>query len=175
MWRSTLLLCQSLVSPDPPIHSARELFSTHQRTARGSAQLMCLTTEHCVRRQHHEFPDMCVDPCKGSLRRRIRIRLRVENAYRRNVTVGAVYNPVSLKTRRSLQNGQKAGHYRRAHFGLTTFQAVFADIYITDDSPFGLRCVRITPSRPYGASLSRSQQVAACLRAQPKRRISNVF
>ena len=95
-----------------------------------SAQLMCLTTEHCVRRQHHEFPDMCVDPCKGSLRRRIRIRLRVENAYRRNVTVGAVYNPVSLKTRRSLQNRQKAGHYRLAHFGLTTFQAVFADIYI---------------------------------------------
>src|SRR6516162_4818387 len=91
---------------------------------------MCLTTEHCVGRQYHQLPYMCVDPREDSIRRRIRIRRSVEYAYRRNVTIGAVDDPLRLKSRRSLQNGKKADRYSLAHFGLTTNQTKFADIYI---------------------------------------------
>jgi hypothetical protein len=63
------------------------------------------------------------------------VRLCVEYVHPDNVAVRAAYGPVRLKSGRSLENRKWASHHRLAHFGLTTFQAVFVDSYIHSRFP----------------------------------------
>jgi len=101
--------------------------------ARKRSRLHCLvslSTKHCFRRQHDECSDVFVDPRKGSILCRFRIRLSIEYAYGGNIAVATVYRPVRVKSWRGFQNRYQARHYCLAHFNRTAPQTILADSYI---------------------------------------------